>query len=320
MIFFLFVFAKVPDRKVTVIDIDNVKYLKETTFFSTQELNSQKQFIKQVCVPLNYPHSEEIINEFKIIESLYHPNIIKPVALEIETRHNYLVNSNKQETYKCYKFKLPYYEMNLWEYARQITDKQKLINVLKNVAKDLLNAVNYLHRIKIFHKDIKPDNVLVNDAEDPPQFILIDFEFATSDTFSNDIVGTMYYFAPEMQLQWIKGYSNDKVDVFNIGATIGEVYLSVIYQKWFETNQVINISRFTQKKQSIPYFKGISKNQNEKCFLDFVQRLCDADPNSRPTAEDALRLRFLQEKRPPSVAPDTEHALPANKRIKIATK
>jgi serine/threonine protein kinase len=46
-----------------------------------------------------------------------------------------------------------------------------------NITYSLLTSIDILHRLHIYHRDIKPDNIIY-DAQINPQAVLIDFDFA----------------------------------------------------------------------------------------------------------------------------------------------
>lgn len=83
---------------------------------------------------------------------------------------------------------------------------------------DLLRAVEFIHSRGILHRDIKPDNVLVDQtaSTDLPTVKLMDFGLA--DLEKSDKVatkGTLTYFAPEV----IKRKADERSDIFALGVT-----------------------------------------------------------------------------------------------------
>lgn len=84
--------------------------------------------------------------------------------------------------------------------------------------------------LKIYHKDIKPDNILIDTAH---KLHLMDFNISVS--LPNRIEGTPLYKAPEMETS--KTVNRDKVDVFSIGVILYQYYSKKIPVKGREYGQ-----------------------------------------------------------------------------------
>jgi serine/threonine protein kinase len=95
----------------------------------------------------------------------------------------------------------------------------------------ILEAVNYCHNNKICHRDIKPDNILINDKD---EIKLIDFGLSQiiSGTERNltGKKGTKTYMAPEVILN--KHY-NEKCDVWSIAHVF---YILLAFKQPFKNN------------------------------------------------------------------------------------
>src|SRR5215510_1487969 len=91
------------------------------------------------------------------------------------------------------------------------------------IVRDILNALNYAHQQGIVHRDVKPSNVLLDQAN---QAMLIDFGIALAmgeerRTRTGQIVGTPAYMSPE---QITKPRSLDhRSDVYSVGCVFYEM-------------------------------------------------------------------------------------------------
>ena len=90
--------------------------------------------------------------------------------------------------------------------GRHITEHGLMDESLsKSLAMQMLDAVSYLHGLGITHRDIKPDNILIQ-STDPPLFKLSDFglsKMVTNEgTFLRTFCGTLLYCAPEVYAEF----------------------------------------------------------------------------------------------------------------------
>lgn len=91
--------------------------------------------------------------------------------------------------------------------------------------KQILITLNYLHNRKIVHRDIKPDNILIEsmptdkDPDAPWQIKIVDFGTAMrfkKGSKMTQTFGTSYYVAPEV----LDGHYNEKCDIWSAGVVL----------------------------------------------------------------------------------------------------
>lgn len=71
------------------------------------------------------------------------------------------------------------------------------------ILKQVISAVNYLHKLHIVHRDLKPENILIESiSKDYIQVKLIDFgtciDLMDEDNGMADRIGTLNYMSPEI--------------------------------------------------------------------------------------------------------------------------
>ena len=99
----------------------------------------------------------------------------------------------------------------------------------KKMVRVLIEAVMACHERGIVHRDLKPDNIMLANAYDPTNLVLIDFGYSRDmdEEYFKSYVGTVAYMAPEI-LNMNRQYDN-RVDVWSLGATIYVMFLLIIF-------------------------------------------------------------------------------------------
>ncbi|CAJ1359790.1 unnamed protein product [Effrenium voratum] len=146
----------------------------------------------------------------------------------------------------------------------------------------MLQAVSYLHRSGVVHRDLKLENFLY-DASGSDFLKLIDFGFSKffhQKKHMKEALGTMNYVAPEVLRQ---RYCLGSCDMWSLGVI---VFVLLSGEMPFQgsdvgTARAIKTGRFWMKPGK---WFHVSKDGK-----DFVTRLLVVDPAKRMQAEDALR-------------------------------
>jgi serine/threonine protein kinase len=145
---------------------------------------------------------EQARHEFRIAQMLFHPNLIKILALE--TRRDWLFRIRKIHL--------------LIEYVNGKTldtipglSMPRLVQIFAKIAAGLA----HMHRRGVYHADLKPNNILLSRAGDVK---IIDYGLAwVKGENKGRVQGTPEYMAPEQARQ---GTVNERTDIYNFGATM----------------------------------------------------------------------------------------------------
>ncbi|PLW29440.1 hypothetical protein PCASD_18402 [Puccinia coronata f. sp. avenae] len=106
-----------------------------------------------------------------------------------------------------------------------ITEKQRYLgktDAIKNVFIQIIEAVQFCHRLGISHRDLKPENILCKKQGD--DVVLADFGLATAEKTSSDFgCGSTFYMSPECQgglFERLGAYSTLHNDIWSLGVIL----------------------------------------------------------------------------------------------------
>jgi len=154
------------------------------------------------------------------------------------------------------------------------------------VCRETLRGLEYIHWLEIIHRDIKSDNLLINELG---QIKITDFGFSArrSDSKSKrkTVVGTPYWMAPEL----INGSEYDaKVDIWSLGIMVME--MAEGEPPYMDLPPVQALVAITSK--------GLPDLQYPEAFSpemqDFLSQCCETNPAKRPAAKAVLHHPFLE--------------------------
>ncbi|KAH0787311.1 TKL family protein kinase [Histomonas meleagridis] len=142
----------------------------------------------------------------------------------------------------------------------------------------IASGMQYLHSIGICHRDLKVDNILINDKFYP---IISDFGISRvipTNEYMSTHVGTLYYIAPEI----IQGNDYTKeVDVYSFGLLANEIFTGEIPYKKLNASDIIE----NKKNGTLP---EIAKDIPE--FLEkLIQACLSQEPTKRPTFKKIVK-------------------------------
>ncbi|ODQ63909.1 kinase-like protein, partial [Nadsonia fulvescens var. elongata DSM 6958] len=154
------------------------------------------------------------------------------------------------------------------------------------IARELLLALQYIHKAGIIHRDIKAANVLIT-KEGRVQ--LCDFgvaaQLSTNKLKRNTIVGTPYWMAPEVIMEG-SAY-NFKADIWSLGITIYEIATgSPPYSNQEAMKVILLIPRSKPAR--------LEGSQYSPCLKEFVALCLDEQPDERPSAEELSKTKFIK--------------------------
>ncbi|XP_069620206.1 serine/threonine-protein kinase 10 [Ranitomeya imitator] len=219
---------------------------------------------------------EDYMVEIEILATCNHPNIVKLLGAY-------------------------YYENKLWimiefcqggavdavmlELDRGLTEAQ-----IQAICRQMLEALAYLHSMKIIHRDLKAGNVLLTQDGD---IKLADFGVSAKNSKTlqrrDSFIGTPYWMAPEVVMcETMKDAPYDyKADIWSLGITLIE--MAQIEPPHHELNPMRVLLKIA--KSDPPTLSSQSKWSQE--FRDFLKKALDKNPETRPSSVQLLEHPFL---------------------------
>jgi protein kinase len=236
------------------------------------------------------------LNEIKALVGLRHPNIVTLKEL---------ILTEKEELNLIFE----YVNMNLYEFMTKNNREIPEIKI-RNIIFQVLQGLNFMHKQNFFHRDMKPENILVNED----QVKIADFGLARElNNKSNltDYVATRWYRSPEVILK-SKNY-HSPIDIFALGAIMAELYNKrPLFPGKNEHEQIYKICEVLGTP--IDWTEGINlaskiglKFPSSKALklkniiprasdsaLNLLQSMLNFDPEKRPSAAQCLQHPFFQ--------------------------
>ena len=214
-------------------------------------------------------------------------------------------NKNITEIYAYFKNdKINYSVLELGRYGdishflkESLKRKSFSETALAYFGKQILDGLQYIHRCKVAHMDIKPDNILLDSNL---EIKITDFsvscsysEFHPEDLVRFPFVGTGKFIAPEViDRTHMKIKDTEKIDIYSFGVTLYHLFygefpygLNGLNSRDYE-NIIKNIKEL---KLEFPEKKKISKKGK-----DFLEKILEKDYIKRLNIKQALEHPWIQ--------------------------
>jgi serine/threonine protein kinase/tetratricopeptide (TPR) repeat protein len=142
-----------------------------------------------------------LAQEFKVLSSLRHPHIVNVLDYGFDEQ------------------RLPFVAMEFVSDARSMVEAAQNEPLTRQIQliTQLLQALAYLHRRGILHRDLKPGNVLVRSDWNVK---VLDFGLALEPGQVREIAGTIAYMAPEIMLE---SEPTPAADLYSVGVMAYEI-------------------------------------------------------------------------------------------------
>jgi eukaryotic-like serine/threonine-protein kinase len=265
--------------------IDNYRLLnlmmtgQTSQVWEASELSSGRHFALKLLLPENvHIHQQRhfLFHEADVAKQIVHPKIVKILEAVKDRDHPYLVMEFFPST--NLKLRLMHKDPFIKEHLREILEQTA-------------TALAYMHAKGWVHRDVKPDNILVNASADVR---LIDFALAQrlavrkkgmfSRKKGGKAMGTRSYMSPEQ----IRGQILDaRADVYSFGATIYEL---LTYRPPFRASTPVDL--LTKQIAEAPTPPEVYNPDVTREMSELVVAMLAKDPDDRPRDFHDFLMKF----------------------------
>jgi calcium-dependent protein kinase len=233
------------------------------------------KMIKKDLTNINKEVEKEILNEIEMLRKLDHSNIVK--------------------LYEFYHTFNAYYLLQEYcsggELFQQIVENAPFNeDVSAYLMYQILSSVSYCHKMNIIHRQLKPENILIERKEKNGYLRIKLIDFGTAKIFGKNkvqkrVIGSSYYIAPEV----LSHNYNEKCDLWSCGVIM---YILLTGRPPFggDTNEEIMIRIKVGKydMSSSPW------NRISKEAKNLVTSLMQKSVPDRLTADQALNHQWFK--------------------------
>lgn len=238
------------------------------------------------------------VREIALLKHVEHPNVVRLLGVLHYGSYFYLV-----------------LELAAMDLKRFLGERAPLsLPTVKAVAAQLLRGLAELHRLQILHRDLKPQNVLV-DEEPALRVRIADLGLARAANLPAQLytteVTTLWYRAPEVLLG-CQTYT-DAIDVWSVGCIVGELVRGAPLFPAADARdalqrqvEALGFPADWPGAPALPHWPLIAALRDwapaplcmllpelDAAGLDFVAALLAMDPARRPSAAAALQHPWL---------------------------
>ncbi|KAJ7672613.1 kinase-like domain-containing protein [Mycena polygramma] len=274
-----------------------------TVFKGRSKTTNEIVALKEIHLDAEEGTPSTAIREISLLKELKHVNILR------------LHDVIHTETKLILVFE--FCEQDLKRYMDQHGNRGALDpNTVKQFMFQLLKGTNFCHENQVLHRDLKPQNLLINRKG---ELKLGDFGLARAfgvpvNTFSNEVV-TLWYRAPDVLLG-SRTYSTS-IDLWSCGCIFAEMITGMpLFRGKDNNDQLMHIMKIlgTPSHQQFakmlkdspeivlkdfPVFPKVPLGQvipkASPAALDLLERLLKFDPSERISAADALSHPYFTE-------------------------
>jgi serine/threonine protein kinase len=220
-------------------------------------------------IPFNEELKDSVMKEIQFLQNLKSDLVVRLESVWIEDnylkRDDYKPDENTSfvsslEVFRPNKTLLLHIQMELClmslkEVMKKLNNELNQIRskvmtplgyyIASELSIEILESVNYLHKQKVIHRDLKPNNILITDGMNGRFVKIADFGLATFHEFDGQshtkYKETVRYAAPEVMSST---KYDTKADIYSLGVILYELFNIDINEYYMKHKFIFQILRF----------------------------------------------------------------------------
>ena len=260
----------------------------DPTFLATKVLERKKM---EKVSTIKY-----LENEIKILKQLHHPHIVRFENFLASNSNYYLIMEfcNGGDLTGCLK-----------KYKNLYKEKTFSIQIVQYLMRQIIDALQYIHSLKIIHRDIKLDNILLSFKNEidkqnlnmlASDIKIIDFGLSTKLDPSNlayTVLGSPINMDPLILkkfdkaggYQVLEGY-NEKADIWSLGTVFYQLLTGE------ELFHVHSMKELMKKVEEGNYVIPLNKNFSKEA-VSFLNCMLQYNPDERLSITELAQQDFI---------------------------
>ncbi|RKP06664.1 kinase-like domain-containing protein [Thamnocephalis sphaerospora] len=265
-------FSQTIDPRTLFVDLVKAAEGESGDIFFARNVKTREEVAAKL-IPLTAQGKMDIIvHELSMMHASQHPNVLRFLGSYANSQALWVVMERMDAG-------------SLTEYLPSETQLPLAESIIARVCLDVLQALEFMHRIGNIHRDIKSDNILLNRQG---QIKIADFarsaQIDGATPARRSVVGTPYWMAPEVA----KGdFYDAKIDIWSLGIVVFEmVEGQPPYMDYQELRALFMIAANGPPQLTEP--EACSRE-----LRDFVRRCTVVNNRARDSAEALLQASAL---------------------------
>lgn len=302
------------NNEIDYSSFQRTKNLGKGSYGSVYQIENKEKNIKlalKVLELVNGADEKYITREIEILE-LIKKEKIKPECFSYYKGY-YIVQEHERKSYNIVMDLKSSNLRNLIENAKK--NKEIIsVKVIYSIFKQLIGTMAYLESLDIAHRDLKPDNILIEETSNHKfKTFLVDFGISKkliSNSIKNTtVLGTYSYFSPELHISKIKNEKNNESKKFKINSIKSDVYSLALIILELLSKKKMEFYNFKNKDEVQFFFEEQIDEIMEKILNDYdnfksdkltkilkiTRKMLNFDVENRPNFCDLI-FKFINKK------------------------